>query len=315
MKIAIVGTGGVGGYFGGMLALGGNDVKFIARGEHLEKLRRDGLVITGISGEHHIKSIQATDRFEEIGEVELVLVGVKAWQVKEIAREMKPLIGPSTVIIPLQNGILAADELKAQIEGGKVIGGLAKIMSRIESPGVISHFGIEPTIIFGELDNKKTERLLKIKEVFDKSGIDSKIAENIQAELWKKLIVICVGGLLAVTRSTYGEIRDLNETRMLIRELLEEIYHLSQKVGIPIKKEFVDKAMNYVDTLPYDSTSSLTRDVWEGKPSEIDYQNGTIVKLGEKYHVSTPVNRFIYSCILPQELKARESLKKVTGKL
>lgn len=119
-----------------------------------------------------------------------------------------------------------------------------------------------------------------------------------------------MGGLLAVTRSTYGEIRDLNETRALIRELLEEIYHLSQKVGVPIKKEYVEKGLNYIDTLPYDSTSSLTRDVWEGKPSEIEYQNGTVVKLGEKYHVPTPLNRFIYSCILPLEIKARGSLRK-----
>lgn len=310
MKIAIVGSGGVGGYFGGKLALSGNEVTFVARGEHLQKIKKDGLYIKGIAENFHVHPVRATDRFDEVGVVDLIILGVKAWQVKEIAREIHPMIGQNTLIIPLQNGILASDELKAVIKGGNVLGGLARIMSKIESPGVISHFGIEPTIIFGELDNKKSDRVLKIKEIFEKAGIHSKIAESIQAELWKKLILICVGGLLAVTHSTYGEIRDLNETRKLIRELLEEICNLSQKMGIPIKKDFVDTALNYIDTLPYDSASSLTRDIWEGKPSELDYQNGTVVKLGERYKVPTPVNRFIYYCLLPQELRARGTKNK-----
>jgi 2-dehydropantoate 2-reductase len=308
MKIAIIGSGGVGGYFGGRLALEGNDVTFIARGEHLEKIRRNGLHVKGLHGDFHVNPVKATDRFTETGIVDLILLSVKAWQVKDTSSEIKSMVGPDTVIIPLQNGILAADEIKSEIKGDNVLGGLARIMSKIESPGVITHFGIEPSIIFGELDNKKSDRVLKIKQVFDKAGIYSKIAGNIQAELWKKLIPICVGGLLAITRSTYGEIRDLNETRKLIRELLEEIYNLSQKVGVPIKKDFVDTSLNYIDTLPYDSASSLTRDIWEGKPSEIEYQNGTVVRLGEKYKVPTPINRFIYYCLLPQELKARGRL-------
>jgi 2-dehydropantoate 2-reductase len=173
---------------------------------------------------------------------------------------------------------------------------------------VIAHFGIEPSIIFGELDNKKSDRVQRIKQVFDKANIYSRIADNIQAELWKKFIPICVGGLLAATRCTYGEIRDLNETRNLIRELIGEIYSLSQKIGVPIKKDFIVTCLNYIDTLPYDSASSMTRDIWEGKPSELEYQNGTVVRLGEKYKVPTPVNRFIYCCLLPQELKARGRL-------
>lgn len=313
MKIAIVGSGGVGGYFGGRLAFDGNDVTFIARGEHLEKIRRNGLYVKGVTGDFRVNPVKATDCFSEAGIVDLILMSVKAWQVKDTAREMKSMVGSETVIIPLQNGILSSDEIKSEIRGDHVLGGLARIMSKIESPGVITHFGIEPSIIFGELDHKKTARVQKIKQIFDKAGIVSKIAENIQAELWKKFIPICVGGLLAVTRSTYGEIRDLNETRTLIRELLGEIYNLSQKAGIPIKKEFIDTSLNYIDTLPYDSASSMTRDIWEGKPSELEYQNGTVVRLGEKYKVSTPVNRYIYYCLLPQELKARERAMKKSG--
>lgn len=310
MKIAIVGSGGVGGYFGGRLALDGNDVTFIARGEHLEQIRRKGLLVKGVQGDFLVNPVKATDRFSEAGKVDLILLSVKAWQVKEISREMNPMVGSDTVILPLQNGILSSDEIRSEIKGDHVLGGLARIMSKIESPGVIAHFGIEPSIIFGELDNKKSDRVQRIKQVFDKANIYSRIADNIQAELWKKFIPICVGGLLAVTRSTYGEIRDLNETRNLIRELIDEIYNLSQKVGVPIKKDFIDTCLNYIDTLPYDSASSMTRDIWEGKPSELEYQNGTVVRLGEKYKVPTPVNRFIYYCLLPQELKARGRLMK-----
>lgn len=306
MRIAIVGSGGVGGYFGAKLALGGNDVTFIARGEHLKTIKQKGLKIKGISGDFMVFPVKATDRIEEAGVVDLVILGVKAWQVKEIAKELIPIVGDETVIIPLQNGVLAAEELKEQINERNVIGGLCRIMSRIESPGVINHFGIEPAIVFGELNNKKSEKVIQIKKVFDESGIDSRIAENIQVDLWKKFISICASGLLAVTRSTYGEIRELKETRQLTHELLNEIFKVSQAAGISIKPDYIDKAIGFIDGYPYDSTSSLTRDVWEGKPSEIEYQNGTVVKLGEKYGVDTPVNRFIYSCILPLERKARE---------
>jgi len=159
--------------------------------------------------------------------------------------------------------------------------------------------------VFGELNNAETERIHRIKALFDAAGIHSKISGDITADLWKKFIAICVSGLLAVTKTTYGELRELKETRQLMIELLQEIYELSQKIGIHIDAGYVTKAVSQIDAFPYESTSSLTRDVWEGKPSEIEYQNGTVVKLAEKYGVSVPVNRFVYSSILPMEIRAR----------
>jgi 2-dehydropantoate 2-reductase len=305
MRIAIVGTGGVGGYFGAKLALGGNDVTFIARGEHLETIKNKGLRIKGVSEDFQVYPVKATDHIEEAGIVDLVILGVKAWQVKEIAKDLRLLVKPGTAVIPLQNGVLASEELKIDLDSENVIGGLCRIMSKIEAPGVINHFGIDPSIVFGELDNKKTERVLRIKEVFDQSGIDSKIADNIQSDLWKKFITICVSGLLAVSRSTYGELRELKETRQMMHDLMYEIYLLSQRAGIKINPDFVEKSIGFIDTVPYESTSSLTRDVWEGKPSEIEYQNGTVIKLGKTYGMETPLNRFVYNCILPLEIKAR----------
>jgi 2-dehydropantoate 2-reductase len=309
MKIGIIGTGGVGGYFGGKLARAGFDVTFISRGENLNSLRENGLTVKSILGDFKIDRVNTTDRFSVLGEVDLILICVKAWQVKEIAQKLKSVVNENTIVIPLQNGVSAIDELKEHLNESNITGGLCFIISKIESPGIINHFGIEPSIVFGEINNLKTERLNKIKSMFDMAGIKSKISEDINAELWKKFIVICVSGLLAVTKSTYGELRALKQTRKMMVDLLKEVYKLSQKAGVKIKSDFVDDTISLIDTYPFNSTSSLTRDVWEGKPSEIDYQNGTVLRLGHKYGVETPINKFVYNCVLPMELKARRKLK------
>jgi len=306
MKIAIIGAGGVGGYFGGKLAKAGYDVTFLARDEHLNAIQQNGLTIKSILGDFKVDSVKATDRMETIELVDFIIIAVKAWQIKDIAKDLKDIVHRDTIILPLQNGVSATDELKKQIMSDNIIGGLCRIISKIESPGVINHFGIEPTILFGELDNSKTERILKIKAIFNNAGINAKISDDIVVDLWKKFIPICLSGLLAVTKTTYGELRELNETRQLMIELLNEIFMLSQKIGITIELDYLDKAIAFIDSFPYDSTSSLTRDVLEGKPSEIEYQNGTVVKLAEKYGIETPINRFVYSCILPMEVKARK---------
>jgi len=306
MKIAIIGTGGVGGYFGGMIAKAGYDVTFVARGENLKALKANGLTVKSIIGDFHLDSVKATDKIRDIGQAGLIIISVKAWQVKDVSAELKPVINEDTVILPLQNGVLAIEELMENINRKNLVGGLCKIFSKIESPGVINHFGVIPTIVFGEIDNTKTERIRQIKELFDKSGIKSVISDNIISDLWEKFIPICVSGLLAVTKTNYGELRELKETRDMMIAVLTENFQISQKMGIQIAPDFVDKIVASIDTFPYDATSSLTRDVWEGKPSEIEYQNGTIVKLGRQYGVETPVNRFVYSSILPMDLKARK---------
>ena len=306
MKIVVIGTGGVGGYFGGRLALGGNNVTFIARGAHLEAIQKNGLLVKSVLGEFSIKPAKATNDYTVIENSDLVLIATKAWQVKSVAKEIAPYIKGDTMILPLQNGILAANELKEFVPEKHIIGGLCKIFSKIESPGVINHMGSEPTVVFGELDNQKTERAAWIKYTFDMIGIKNIWAEDIEVELWKKLLMISSSALLAVTNTNYGELRTLPETRTLLEELYTEIYQVGLASGVNLPSNIVEKTMNAVDNFPADSTSSLTRDVWEGKPSEIKYQNGTIVELVEKLNIATPVNRFVYYSILPMENKARK---------
>jgi len=306
MKTAIIGTGGVGGYFGGKMANAGLDVTFVARGSHAEAMRKNGLQVKSILGDFHVKEVKVAETITEAGKTDLVMVAVKAWQVKETRDEIKEILHPESIVIPLQNGILAYDELAESIDRGRIVPGLCRIISKIEAPGVINHFGVSPIIIFGERDKSDSHRLHQVKALFDKAGFNSEISMDMDAQLWEKFFAINLSGLLAVTNTTYGEMRELPQTRQMMVDLLQEIYQISQKLKINISPDIVDKTIAFIDSFPYNTTSSLTRDVWEKKPSEIEYQNGTVVKLGERYDIFTPVNRFIYNCILPGEIRARK---------
>ncbi|MCU4162837.1 ketopantoate reductase family protein [Carboxylicivirga caseinilyticus] len=305
MHIAIIGTGGVGGYFGAKLAQAGNKVTFVARGEHLKAIQDNGLIVRSIDGDFRVEDIKATDKILDIKNPDLIITAVKAWQIKEVREDINKIIHSDTMILPLQNGVLAAEELCEVINPSHVLNGLCRIISKIEAPGVINHFGVRPEIVFGEMDKPDSKRMKGLSESFDKAGINYKASRDIEADVWKKFISICVSALLAVTKTTYGEMCELKETRQMMINLLNEVYDLSQKKGVNIKPDFIDKTVSFIDSFPYKSTSSLTRDVWEGKPSEIEYQNGTVVKLAQKYGIDVPVNRFVYNCILPMELKAR----------
>jgi 2-dehydropantoate 2-reductase len=307
MKIGIIGTGGVGGYFGGKLALAGNDVIFIARGAHLEAIKQNGLIVKSIKGDFTAQPVRATDRLEALRGVDLILFGVKAWQIKEIALQLKGIIDKKTILLPLQNGVLSSEELQSILPENHVLGGLCRIISKIESPGVIVHVAVNPIITFGELTNEVTETVLQLKQVFDDAGIDAYLAKDIQAERWKKFISICVSGLLAITKTNYGELRTIPETRQLMIQLFTEVYNVSQGANINLPTAFVEKTLAISDSLPYESNSSMARDIWEGKPSELEYQNGTVVRLGKQYGIETPVNQFVYSCLLPMEMKARNA--------
>jgi len=305
MNIVVIGSGGVGGYFGAKLAQAGNKVTFVARGKHLKAMQTNGLTVKSIHGDFHLKSVHVTDTITSQKQVDLVIVAVKAWQIKDIREDIKQIIHANSMVLPLQNGVLAYQELCDVIDPRNVLGGLCRIISKIEAPGVIHHFGVKPEIVFGEMDKTLSPRMEVLSQLFKQAGIASKASGDIEADVWKKFISICVSALLAVTRTTYGEMCEHKETRQMMTDLLYEIYAVSQKMNINIKPDFVERTITFIDSFPYNSTSSLTRDVLEGKPSEIDYQNGAVVKLAGQYGVPVPVNTFIYKCILPMELKAR----------
>ncbi len=304
-KIAVIGCGAVGGYFGGALARAGADVHFLARGQIFNALRDNGLTVKSIKGDFHIKPVQVYDSIEKIGTCDLVILGVKSWQINEISLQLKPLLKPGTTILPLQNGIMAADELGREVGYEFVLGGLCRLFSKQAAPGVIDHFAFEPSVEFGELNGQLSNRCRVIQSLFSAAGVKVVVHDDIQAELWRKLLFICTGGLLAVTRSDYGPVRSLPQTRQLLQGLLQEIYELACSMGIKLQEDIVARNMAAIDKFPPDTNCSLTRDIWEGKPSELEYQNGTIVRLADEKGIEVPINRFIYYSLLPQERHAR----------
>ncbi len=309
MKIAVFGTGGVGGYFGGRLAQAGNDVTFIARGAHLEAIRRQGLKVESIAGDFEVNPAAASDDPAAIGPVDLVLVGVKAPQVPGAAEAIKPLVGPGTLVVPLQNGVEAAGQLARTLGPAHVLGGLCKLMATIAGPGRIRHLGMPPRIVFGEMDNTASNRVKGLKAIFDGcQGLEAQIAEDIHAAIWGKFIFIAgFGGVGAVTRVAAGIMRTLPETRSLIEAVMDEIRRLAQARGVALPEDVVERSMAAVDALPPEGTASMQRDIMAGRPSELGSQNGAVVRLAREAGVPVPANDFIYRALTAQEHQARQT--------
>ena len=310
MKIAVIGTGAVGGYFGGRLALSGQEVIFIARGDNLCALQTQGLKVDSLAGDFHLTAVQATDDPARVGMVDVVLVGVKAWQVPEAAMEMRPLFGEGTCALPLQNGIDAPAQLAAVLGKNAVLGGMCQIASQLVSPGYIRHTGIEPYIAFAELDNQPSERVLHLKAVFEQAGVKADIPADIQVAMWNKLIFICtIGGMGAVTGAPLGVWRSLPETRLMMKQLLQEIVAVGKRHKVHLDDDVADKILARIDGLPASTTPSMQRDIQEGRPSELGTQIGAVVRLALEAGVPAPVNNMIYSSLLPKELKTRGELE------
>jgi 2-dehydropantoate 2-reductase len=310
MRIAVFGAGAVGGYFGGRLAQSGEDVAFIARGEHLQAMQTRGLRVESIEGGFTVDPVEATDNPAAVGVVDAVLVAVKAWQVPQAAREMRPMVGAETFVVPLENGVEAPSQLGAVLGEEHVLGGLCRIISAVVEPGHIRHAGISPTITFGELDGRRTERAEKLYGAFQKArGVTPTIAPDIHVALWEKfLFIAALSGVGAVTRAPVGVLRSLPETRAMLEEAMEEILAVAHAWDVTPPRETVAETMAFIDGLPAEGTASMQRDVMAGRPSELESQNGAVVRLGREVGVEAPLHDFIYRSLLPQELQARGEL-------
>jgi len=307
MRIAIFGTGAVGSYFGGRLAQAGEDVVFIARGENLQALRAHGLRVDSIKGDFVLQPIYATDDPTQAGVVDVILVSVKAWQVLEAAQAMRPMIGPQTFVVPLQNGVEAPTQLAAVLGQEQVLGGLCGLITFIVGPGHICHAGTDPFIRFGELDNRPSDRVEWLRKAFERtSGITVNIPSDIHVAMWQKFVLITAwSGMGAITRAPIGVFRSQPGTRQMLEKTMCEIYDVAQARDIDLPEDVVVKTMKFLDALPSEGTASMQRDIMDGKPSELKSQNGAVVRLGQEVGVETPINNFIYNSLLPKEMRAQ----------
>jgi len=309
MRIAVFGAGSVGGYFGGRLAQAGEDVFFIARNRNLRAMQANGLRVDSINGDFIIKPVQATNDPNQVKEVDIVLISVKAWQVPEIASTIQPMLGKDTGVIFLGNGIEAPSQLIPVLGAEHVLGGLCRISVFSAGPGHIRHAGIEPFIAFGELDGRPSPRVEKLRQAFDRSGVMASVPDDIWAAIWEKFIFIAsISGVGAVTRAPAGVIRVVPETRRMLEGAIEEVVNLASSRKVNLPKDIQMKIMGFIDGMAPSVIASMQRDIVEGRPSELDAQNGAVVRMGQESGVATPIHTYIYSSLLPQEFKARGSL-------
>lgn len=306
MRIVVLGAGGVGGYFGGRLAQAGADVTFLVRGATLQALRTRGLRVDSIKGDIELPKVNATDDAASIGKMDAVLVSVKSWQVREACASIRPAVGENTIVVPLENGMEAPDDIAAILGPECAAGGLCGLVSFVVAPGHIRHISVDPFIAFGELDNRPSARSERLLQTLQGAGITSFIPPDIQRAMWTKFLFIAtLSGIGAVTRVPAGVWRVMPETRAMGEAALREAIAVAKGRGVSLPDDVFDTVMQRIDALSPDSTASLQRDVIEGKPSELDAQLGAVVRIGRAAGVPTPLFETMYHALLPQERKAR----------
>jgi 2-dehydropantoate 2-reductase len=298
MKIAVMGTGGVGGYFGARLAASGEQVHFIARGAHLEAIRNQGLQVLSANGDVLIKPALATTDASSVGPVDLVMVGVKLWSTEEALRDAKPLVGPGTAVVSFQNGVIAADLITKAYGKEHVLGGVANIAALIEKPGVIRHNGTMAVLTFGELDRKLSPRVQKFLEACVKAGIQARASEDIEKAIWEKYVMlVAMSGMTALTRLPIGPIREDPDTRALLQQLMSEVVALGRAKGVQLDAGTAERIAEHMGRLPREMVASMLGDLERGNRLELPWLSGGVVTMGREHGVPTPGNQFVTTAL------------------
>jgi 2-dehydropantoate 2-reductase len=295
MRVAVVGAGGVGGYFGGRLARAGIDTTFIVRGATLDALRSRPLRVESVNGDFEVNVDTSP-----AGPYDAILVTTKTYQLAEAARQILPFIGDHTVVVPLQNGVDAPDVLAAIVGREHVVGGLAAIVSFVVEPGHIKHAAADPLVMFGELDDRRSERLERLREACVAAGIRAEIPPDIRHSMWTKFLFIAtMSAVGALTRVPIGTWRSVPEVREMADRSLREVLAVAQASGIDLGEDALERTWRHYDGLPAPSTSSLQRDVMAGRQSELDAQIGAVVRIARELGVPAPVNETLYALLIP----------------
>src|SRR6185503_14589406 len=283
MRIAMMGSGGVGGFFGGRLAKAGYDVTFVARGAHLEAMRANGLTIENEpQGNIHVPQVKATADPASIGPVDLVILSVKLWDTDAAARAIAPIVGPKTAVLSLQNGVIKDDILRGHFGPERVMGGVCYVATHISRPGVIHQTGTMQRAIVGEHDGRVSERARALHEALAASGVKAELSPDVRRAIWEKYVfLVGLSGSTTSMRSTLGPIRSNPRTRAFLHDLMREVVAVGRAHGVALPEDFADDRLAFGDTLPADMTSSMHHDLERGNPLEVDWLSGGVVKLGE----------------------------------
>jgi 2-dehydropantoate 2-reductase len=300
MKIAVMGTGALGCYFGGRLAAGGYDVSFIARGAMLQALERDGLRLSSPLGDLHLKPVRATSDPADIGPVDVVMFLVKLYDTETAARAIAPLLGPDTSIVSFQNGIDAAERIGAIAGADRVFGGVAFISADIRAPGAVAHESPFARLLFGEFDGSASERTRALEQALIKSGVDAKAVDDIEAQLWEKFVFLtALSGVTTLTRLPLGPILADELCADLYRRALQETMQVGLKKCPRLSPDIVERRMAFSRSAPPTLRASMLNDLERGKPLELDHLSGTVARLGKAVGVETPVHATIHAALHP----------------
>lgn len=298
MKIAIIGSGGVGGYFGARLAASGADVTFVARGKHLEAMQKNGLKVLSALGDLSLPKVKATDDTKTIGPVDVVMIAVKLWATEEAAQTAKPLIGPNTVVVSFQNGVIAVDTLIPVLGKQHVMGGVSNIAALIEEPGVIRHNGNMANLFFGELDGKPSARAQAFAELCKKAGISTHLVDDIHTAIWEKYVrLVTLSAMTSLTRMPIGPIRSDPDTRALMQQVMEEVVAIARAKGAKLDANIVADQLTKVDGYPATMVASMCGDLRRGNRLELPWLSATVAKLGKELGIPTPANQFVYAAL------------------
>jgi 2-dehydropantoate 2-reductase len=299
VRIAVVGAGGVGGYFGGRLAAAGVDVVFVARGAHYRALRDRGLRIESARGNLSIPA-RVTDDPGTVGDTDWVWIAVKLWDTEQAALSARPMIGPRTTVVSFQNGVEKEDVLRRTLPGANLIGGVSYIAATISEPGAIAHTGTMARLQFGEFDGSRNPKVDALLAACRGAGIDAEIPDDIRQAVWTKFIfLVGLSGMTAATRLPIGEVRRHPPTRDMLHETVREAAAVGRAMGLALDEAFVEGRLSLFDGLPEDMTSSMHQDLRKGNRLELEWLSGAVVRLGAAHGVPTPANRAIRALLAP----------------
>jgi len=306
MKIAVIGSGGVGGYYGGLLAQQGHAVTFLARGAHLEAIRKNGLQIKSVHGNFTVKPATVVESLAGLGPVDMVLFCIKTYDTERAAESIRPILTPETAVLSLQNGIDAADCVGRVVGMAHMLGAATWIASAIESPGVISQVSAFRRIVLGELDGRITPRAQAIYEALKATGITAELTDNILKVLWTKFVFIAaVSGVGALTRLEMGDYRAVPETRGLLTGIMREVEALARAQSVTLDEDVVEKSLAFIDASAPSIKASMQRDIETGHVSELEAIIGIIGRKGRELGILTPFSDVVYAALIPIDLKAR----------